>query len=85
MKLEEMMQAEKVSENDTEIIYRYGHLTSKKSMSGQFKITKGDFPFVSTVVLEDGYTTRVNEMRIAGQIIVEQVQTGKWPERSRLG
>ncbi len=85
MKLEEMMQAEKVSENDTEIIYRYGHLTSKKSMSGQFKITKGDFPFVSTVVLEDGYTTRVNEMRIAGQIIVEQAQTGKWPERSRLG
>jgi hypothetical protein len=85
MNLEEMMKAEKVSENEKEVIYRYGHLTSKKSMSGQFKITKGDFPFVSTVVLEDGYTTRVNEMRIAGQIIVEQAQTGAWPNQAKLG
>ncbi|KIR02152.1 hypothetical protein P261_00966 [Lachnospiraceae bacterium TWA4] len=85
MQIDEVMVAEKVSESETELIYRYGHLASAKSMTGQFKITKGDFPFVSTVVLEDGYTTRVNEMRIAGQVIVEYTTTGVWPNQSRIG
>ena len=84
MDFEERMEAKKVSEDEKFVVYRYGHLNSRKKMTGQLKITNSDLPSVSTVELEEGYSTRVNEMRIGGKIILEHMIHGGWPETVEL-
>ena len=53
-------------------------------MNGELKITNDELPSVSTVKLEDGYSTRANEMRIGGKIILEHMINGGWPETVEL-
>ena len=84
MDFNEKMEAKKVSEDEKFVVYRYGHLNSRKKMTGQLKITNSDLPSVSTVELEEGYSTRVNEMRIGGKIILEHMINGGWPETVEL-
>ena len=84
MDFEERMEAKKVSEDEKFVVYRYGHLNSRKKMTGQLKITNSDLPSVSTVELEEGYSTRVNEMSIGGKIILEHMINGGWPETVEL-
>ena len=52
MDFEERMEAKKVSEDEKFVVYRYGHLNSRKKMTGQLKITNSDLPSVSTVEQE---------------------------------
>jgi hypothetical protein len=84
MDFEEKMEARKVSEDEKLVAYEYGHLNSRKKMTGKLTITNDEFPSVSTVKLEDGYSTRANEMRIGGKIILEHMITGSWPETVQL-
>ena len=84
MEFEEQMEARKVSEDEKFVVYRYGHLNSRKKMTGELKITNDDLPSVSTVKLENGYSTRANEMRIGGKIILERMISGQWPEYLEL-
>lgn len=84
MDFEERMEAQKVSEDEKFVVYRYGHLNNKKKMTGELRITNNELPSVSTVKLEHGYSTRANEMRIGGKIILEYMITGQWPEQVEL-
>lgn len=77
----ELMQAVKISENDQEVIYQYGHIVLGDHLTGQFKVSNSDLPSVTTIKLEEGFTTRANEMRIAGKIILHHQQEGVWPEK----
>ena len=78
------MEAVKESEDEKFVIYKYGHFASREKLTGSFRITNDEKTEVSTVKLEKGYETRVNEMRIAGKLIVEHLITGVWPEKSSL-
>ncbi|MGN0293071.1 MAG: hypothetical protein ACI4D3_03590 [Lachnospiraceae bacterium] len=84
MDFEEKMEAKKVSEDEKFVVYQYGHLMSRNKMTGKLKISNGELPSVSTVQLEEGYSTRVNEMRIGGKIILEYMMNGQWPETVKL-
>lgn len=84
MDFEEQMEAKKVSEDEKFVVYRYGHFNSKKRMTGELKISNNELPSVSTVKLEQGYSTRVNEMRIGGKIILEHMISGQWPDHIEL-
>ncbi len=84
MDFNERMEAKKVSEDEKFVVYQYGHLCSREKMTGELKITNNDMPSVSTVKLENGYSTRVNEMRIGGKIILEHMLAGEWPEQVEL-
>ena len=84
MEFTDMMRAEKESEDDYKIVYRYGHLAYGNTMTGKLSVTKSEYPSISTIQLEDGYETRVNEMRIGTKIIMDHLQTGEWPEKTRL-
>ena len=84
MDFNERMEARKVSEDDKFVVYQYGHLNSRKKMTGELKISNNELPSVSTVKLEEGYSTRVNEMRIGGKIILEHMINGGWPETVEL-
>lgn len=84
MDFNERMEAKKVSEDEKFVVYHYGHLNSKKKMTGQLKISNTELPSISTVKLEDGYSTRANEMRIGGKIVLDYMSTGKWPETAEL-
>lgn len=80
MDFNERMEARKVSEDEKFVVYQYGHLNSKEKMTGELKISNNELPSVSTVNLERGYTTRANEMRIGGKIILDHMISGEWPE-----
>lgn len=84
MDFNERMEAKKVSEDEKFVVYQYGHLNSRKKMTGELKISNGELPSVSTVKLEEGYSTRVNEMRIGGKIILDYMTSGQWPEEVKL-
>ncbi len=84
MDYNERMEAKKVSEDEKLVVYQYGHLNNPVKMTGELKITNDEFPSVSTVKLEDGYSTRANEMRIGGKIILEHMITGEWPKEIEL-
>lgn len=84
MEFEEQMEARKVSQDEKFVVYQYGHLNSRKKMTGKLRITNEELPSVSTVKLEDGYSTRANEMRIGGKIILERMISGQWPEHMEL-
>lgn len=84
MDFNERMEARKVSEDDKFVVYQYGHLNSRKKMTGELKISNNELPSVSTVKLEEGYSTRANEMRIGGKIILDHMMTGEWPEAAEL-
>ena len=84
MDFNERMEARKVSEDDKVVVYQYGHLNSRKKMTGELKISNNELPSVSTVKLEEGYSTRANEMRIGGKIILDHMMTGEWPEAVEL-
>lgn len=84
MDFNERMEARKVSEDDKFVVYQYGHLNSRKKMTGELKISNNELPSVSTVKLEEGYSTRANEMRIGGKIILDHMMTGEWPEAVEL-
>ncbi|MBQ4046313.1 MAG: hypothetical protein II627_07650 [Lachnospiraceae bacterium] len=80
----ENMEARKVSEDDLFVEYVYGHLWAPERMTGRLRISNNAETVVSTVKLEDGYKTRVNEMRIGGKIIIEHLMSGRWPEFIQL-
>lgn len=84
MDFNERMEAEKVSEDEKVVVYRYGHLNNRNKMTGKLRLTNCEMPSVSTVNLEEGYTTRANEMRIGGKIILEHLIGGEWPDRVEL-
>lgn len=84
MDFNERMEAKKISEDEKFVVYQYGHLSSREKMTGQLKISNNELPSVSTVKLEHGYSTRVNEMRIGGKIILDHMMTGEWPEQAEL-
>ena len=84
MDFNERMEARKVSEDDKFVVYQYGHLNSRKKMTGELKISNNELPSVSTVKLEEGYSTRANEMRIGGKSILDHMMTGEWPEAVEL-
>lgn len=84
MDFNERMEAKKVSEDEKFVVYQYGHLNSKNKLTGELKISNCDLPSVSTVRLEDGYSTRANEMRIGGKIILDHMMQGIWPDYVEL-
>ncbi len=84
MDFNERMTAKKISEDEKLVIYHYGHLNNPVPLTGQLQITNEELPSVSTIKLEDGYTTRANEMRIGGKIILEHMITGEWPAEIEL-
>lgn len=84
MDFNEKMEAKKVSEDEKFVVYQYGHLNSRKKMTGELKISNGELPSVSTVKLEEGYSTRANEMRIGGRIILDYMMSGEWPDTVKL-
>ncbi|MGN0267679.1 MAG: hypothetical protein ACI4D7_08390 [Lachnospiraceae bacterium] len=84
MDFNERMEAKKVSEDEKFVVYKYGHLNNPKKMTGELKITNENAPSISTVKLEDGYSTRANEMRIGGKIVLTFMLSGVWPDTETL-
>ena len=73
------LKCEKESEDDRCVIYRYTDLTKEKEMKGSFRIAKTEFCNVSTVQLPAYCQDRVDEMKLAGKLIIEYKETGEWP------
>ncbi len=78
------LKCEKESEDDRCVIYRYTDLAEEKEMNGSFRIAKTEFCNVSTIRLPAYCRDRVDEMKLAGKLIIAYKETGLWPERTMV-
>ncbi len=77
------LKCSKESEDQEFVIYRYSDLMVSAKLDGSFKIAKKELS-VSTVELPAYTKERIDEMRLAGKIIIEFHETGAWPESAVL-
>lgn len=68
---------EKESEDQDVVIYRYTDLLRVRELEGSFQIAKKDLS-VSTVQLPSYTKERIDEMRLAGKLIVASLEDGTW-------
>lgn len=73
----------KESEDKDVVIYRYTDLLRATGLEGSFRIAKKDLS-VSTVKLPSYTKERIDEMRLAGKLIIASLEDGTWPERTTL-
>lgn len=73
----------KESEDKDAVIYRYTDLLRAAGLEGSFRIAKKDLS-VSTVKLPPYTKERIDEMRLAGKLIIASLEEGTWPERTTL-
>lgn len=78
------LKCEKESEDQEVVVYRYTDLMVSAQLDGSFKIGKKELS-VSTVKLPAYTKERIDEMRLAGKIIIEFHETGVWPKGATLG
>lgn len=74
---------EKESEDQDVVIYRYTDLLRVRELEGSFQIAKKDLS-VSTVQLPSYTKERIDEMRLAGKLIVASLEDGTWPSGTTL-
>lgn len=74
---------EKESEDQDVVIYRYTDLLRVRELEGSFQIAKKDLS-VSTVQLPSYTKERIDEMRLAGKLIVASLEDGAWPAGTTL-
>lgn len=74
---------EKESEDQDVVIYRYTDLLRVRELEGSFQIAKKDLS-VSTVQLPSYTKERIDEMRLAGKLIVASLENGTWPSGTTL-
>lgn len=74
---------EKESEDQDVVIYRYTDLLRVRELEGSFQIAKKDLS-VSTVQLPSYTKERIDEMRLAGKLIVASLEDGAWPSGTTL-
>lgn len=77
------LKCEKESEDQDVVVYRYTNLMVSTKLDGSFKIGKKELS-VSTVKLPAYTKERIDEMRLAGKLIIEFNETGNWPEGATL-
>ena len=77
------LRCEKESEDQDVVIYRYTNLMASTELDGSFQIAKKELS-VSTVKLPAYTKERIDEMRLAGKLIIEFHETGAWPEGAAL-
>lgn len=77
------LKCEKESEDQEVVVYRYTDLRISKEMAGSFCIAKAKLS-VSTVKLPPYTKERIDEMKLAGKLIIEFQQTGVWPDGTML-
>ena len=77
------LKCEKESEDQDVVIYRYTNLMASAELDGSFQIAKKELS-VSTVKLPAYTKERIDEMRLAGKLIIEFHETGAWPEGATL-
>ncbi len=77
------LRCEKESEDQDVVIYRYTNLMASTELDGSFQIAKKELS-VSTVKLPAYTKERIDEMRLAGKLIIEFHETGVWPEGATL-
>lgn len=77
------LKCEKESEDQDVVIYRYTNLMVSTELDGSFQIAKKELS-VSTVKLPSYTKERIDEMRLAGKLIIEFHETGIWPESTAL-
>ena len=73
----------KESEDNEAVIYLYTDLLRSPGYDGSFRIAKKDLS-VSTVKLPPYTKERIDEMRLAGKLIIASLEEGIWPERTTL-
>ncbi len=73
----------KESENEDVVVYLYTDLLRTAGLEGSFQIAKKDMS-VSTVKLPSYTKERIDEMRLAGKLIIAALEDGSWPERTTL-
>lgn len=77
------LRCEKESEDKDVVIYRYTDLLRTRELEGSFRIAKKDLS-VSTVKLPSYTKERIDEMRLAGKLIIASLEDGAWPEGTTL-
>lgn len=78
------LRCEKQSEDERYVIYRYTDLERKGAAEGSFRIDKQEMFSVSTIELPSYTKERIDEMKLAGKVIVTHQETGVWPASEEL-
>ena len=75
---------EKQSEDERYVFYRYTDLERQGATEGSFRIDTQEMFSVSTVELPSYTKERIDEMKLAGKVIIEHMETGVWPASAEL-
>lgn len=78
------LRCEKQSEDERYVYYRYTDLERKGVTEGSFCIDTQKMCSVSTVKLPSYTKERIDEMKLAGKVIIEHMETGVWPASAEL-
>ncbi|MCI9197528.1 MAG: hypothetical protein HFH56_07075 [Lachnospiraceae bacterium] len=73
----------KESEDKDIVVYRYTDLLRAEKLEGSFQIAKTDRS-VSTVKLPSYTKERIDEMQLAGKLIIASLDGGTWLEEATL-
>lgn len=78
------LRCEKQSEDDRYVCYHYTDLEQTGAKEGSFRIDKQGMFSVSTVELPSYTKERIDEMKLAGKVIVAFHEEGIWPDSAEI-